>query len=216
MQRLGEGDTLQQDAEPRRQMILATRNPAKQNLYLQAFAPFGWQAITAARAGIELKVAENARTPEANALQKAEAAWSPGCAVFADDAGMEIDALQGEPGTQTRRWNGRFTDDVSDQEWLDYLLQRLAGVPRAERTAKFVTGWALIGPGGQRAVKRVITPFLIAEAPVFPMQPGWPMSAVQVRLPQEEQNVQRLVQRELHSWPFFQQMHADTRNTANP
>jgi len=189
-----------------KQLVLATSNPAKLDLYRRAFAPFGWQAIAAREAGIDLQVEENAKTPEGNALLKVEAAWRPGRSVFADDAGMEVDALNGEPGVQTRRWNGRFTDEVSDEEWLAYLLQRLKGVPQAARTARFVTGWALIGPNGERAVKRVITPFLIADAPIFPMQPGWPMSAVQIRLPQAEQNVERLVQRELHNWPFFQQM----------
>ncbi len=197
---------MERDIELQRQIVLATSNPAKLNLYSRAFAPFGLSAIAAAQAGIELDVDENAKTPEANALKKAMAAWSPGLLIFADDAGMEVDALQGEPGVQTRRWNGKFTDEVSDEEWLAYLLQRLDGVSPAERTAKFVTGWALIGPDGERAVKRVITPFLIAEAPIFPMQAGWPMSAVQIRLPQAEQNVELLVQRELHNWPFFQQM----------
>lgn len=111
-----------------REIILATGNPAKQELYSQAFARLGWKAVSLRELGLNLRVDENQETPEANALLKAQAIWESGRVVFADDAGMEVDALNGEPGVQTRRWNGKFSNDISDQEWLDYLLNRLSGV----------------------------------------------------------------------------------------
>lgn len=189
-----------------KQIILATRNPAKLAMFSQAFAYYGFAATGLGQLGVTLNVEEHGHTPEANALLKAQAAWASGSLVFADDAGMEVDALGGEPGVQTRRWNGRFNDDVDDQTWLDYLLARLDGVPLPERTAKFVSGWALIGPTGQTETKRIVTPFLVAEKPRFPMAVGFPLSAVQIRLPEDEQDVDRLVRRELDNWQFFREL----------
>lgn len=182
---------MNQNACAWRELVLATRNPAKIALYSQAFANFGWKAVRLEQASRGPEQ-ENGPTPEANALQKAQAAWQPGLTVFADDAGMEVDALDGEPGVQTRRWNGRFPDTISDEEWLEYLLKRLEGIPLSERTARFVTGWALVNARGEVGLRRLVTPFLIAETPIFPLTSGWPVSAVQIRLPEAEPDVARL------------------------
>lgn len=196
---------MSQSTHAQRELVLATGNPAKIALYSQAFVNFGWKAVRLEQASRQL-VQENGNTPEANALQKAQAVWEPGLTVFADDAGMEVDALGGEPGVQTRRWNGMFPDTISDEDWLKYLLKRLEGVPLSQRTARFVTGWALVDACGKIGLRRVVTPFLIAENPTFPLTPGWPVSAVQIRLPEAEQNVGRLVQRELNNWDFFRSL----------
>lgn len=196
---------MSQSTYAQRELVLATGNPAKIALYSQAFVSFGWKAVRLERASRQL-VQENGTTPEANALQKALAVWEPGLTVFADDAGMEVDALGGEPGVQTRRWNGKFSDTISDEEWLAYLLTRLDGVPLSQRTARFVTGWALINAQGEVDLRRLVTPFLIAESPAFPLTPGWPVSAVQIRLPEAEQDVAKFVKRELNNWGFFRSL----------
>lgn len=191
-------------------IILASRNPAKLELFRPALDAYGLTMQGLADPD-RPPVPETAATPEGNALLKAQAAWVPGQLVFADDAGMEVDALGGEPGVQTRRWGGRFPADIDDQTWLQYLLARLAEVPLARRTARFVSGWALVGPDGRQAVHRVVTPFLIAEREIQPMTPGFPVSAVQIRPAGQEQDPQRLVRRELAAWPFFQQLLTELR-----
>lgn len=189
-----------------RELILATRNPVKMSLYGQAFRTYGWTTVDLQQLGLDADVEETGQTTEANALLKARAAWGPGRTVFADDAGLEIEALSGEPGVQTRRWNGRFGDDVSDEEWLTYLLQRMEGVPLPQRTAKFVTAWAMIGADGQSGVKHVCKPFLIAERPLRSWTEGWPMLAVLIPLPEAEESDFQLVQRELGNWRFFRNL----------
>ena len=74
--------------------------------------------------------AEGGLTAVENALIKARhyhsvvQSW-----VFGDDAGLEIDALGGEPGLQARRWNGHFADDVDDQYLAGLLAFSIAGYP---------------------------------------------------------------------------------------
>jgi hypothetical protein len=100
--------------------------------------------------------------------------------VLGDDAGLEIDALGGEPGVQTRRWNGRFTDDVPDEVWRDYVLERMRGVPLAQRTARYVAAWAVITPDGCEHVRRFIRPFRFAAQPQRPITPGAPMGSLEI------------------------------------
>lgn len=162
-------------------IVLATGNPGKKALYGAAFAEFGLSVRGLNDLGRPIaEVEENGATPEANALLKARAPWLPGLVAFGDDAGLEIDALGGEPGVQTRRWGGRFTDEISDDDWLDYLLSRMEGVPLPRRTARFVSGLALIAPDGTEGTLRVLTPFIIAERRMRPMTRGFPLSAVAI------------------------------------
>jgi inosine/xanthosine triphosphate pyrophosphatase family protein len=126
-------------------------------------------------------VPETGITPQENAWLKACAYHGPSWPlVFGDDAGLEIDALDGEPGVQVRRWNGRFPDEVDDETWLAYLLGRLEGVPLPERTARWLAAWVVITPDGTEHVRHVRHEFTIAARPLRPMLPGSPMSAVEV------------------------------------
>jgi len=161
-------------------ILFATRNPYKKQLFAPIFATHGIRCLTLLDVGREgREIDERGSTPEENALLKARAfhgrEWP---LVFGDDAGLEIDALNGEPGIQARRWNGHFTDDVDDETWLAYLLDRLKGIPLAQRTARYVAAWALIVPDGREHVRRVRHEFVIAERPLRPILPGSPMSAV--------------------------------------
>jgi inosine/xanthosine triphosphate pyrophosphatase family protein len=162
------------------QILLATRNPWKVQLFAPVFAAHGFDVLTLADVPAAGPApVENGATAVANALIKARHYHSPRYPwVFGDDAGLEVDALGGEPGVQTRRWNGRFTADVSDQQWLDYLLARLADVPDGQRTAAFVAGWALIEPSGDVHTRIVRAPFEIASQPIRPIAPGSPITAV--------------------------------------
>ena len=144
---------------------------------------------------------ENGSSPLNNALAKARQMHSPTYPwVFADDAGLEIDALNGEPGLQTRRWGGLFPDQVDDQTWLDYLLERLKDVPEGKRTARFSSGWALIAPDGSEHTHTMVWPFEIALQPIRAMKFGSPISAVRVGPPNDLARRQVEIRQEWERW----------------
>ena len=90
-------------------LLFATRNAFKKEIFEPVFKAHGIHCVTLVDAGLVGDVDEVGSTPEENALLKARAFHSPEWPlVFGDDAGLEIDALGGEPGIKARRWNGRF------------------------------------------------------------------------------------------------------------
>ncbi len=163
-------------------LLFATHNTYKKLLFAPMFATHGLVCLTLSGVGLShCRVPEHGRTVQENALLKARTYHSEQWPlVLGDDAGLEIDALNGEPGLQARRWNGLFADEVDDETWLAYLLRRLEGVPPAQRTARYVAAWAVITPDGQEYVRLFCRPILIAERPLRPMIPGSPMAAVEM------------------------------------
>jgi XTP/dITP diphosphohydrolase len=89
---------------------------------------------------------ETGTTYEDNALIKARAAAAmTGALAVADDSGIEVDALGGEPGVFSARFGGEGLDDEGRTM---HLLARLDGVPEARRTARYRCVLALVTPGG--------------------------------------------------------------------
>lgn len=88
---------------------------------------------------------ETGTTFEANAAIKAEA-WlaATGLPSLADDSGLEVDALNGEPGIHSARYAGEHGDSAANNA---KLLQNLSGIPEGKRTARFVCALALALPG---------------------------------------------------------------------
>lgn len=130
-------------------VLYATSNPGKVQevrKYLQSFAI---ELLAPAEVGLTLDVDETGQTLEENATLKAQAYLTamPHMVVMADDTGVEIDALQGEPGIHVRRWRDRTTP-MSDQAIIDYCMQRMQGIPMPHRGAQFRTVVAL-GQAGQ-------------------------------------------------------------------
>lgn len=97
---------------------------------------------------------ENARLKVAAHLDKLE---DRDIIAFSDDTGVEIEALNGEPGVHTRRWNGTR---MTDEEIIEYALKRLSGVPETARRAKFVT---CIAFGSKNSVIRFSTGELVGK-----------------------------------------------------
>lgn len=163
-------------------ILFATRNRWKMQLFRPVFQSYGFEMLTLEDIRWEIPPPpENGATTLENALGKARHYHSQAYPwVFGDDAGLEIDALGGEPGVQARRWNGVFDESVDDQTWLDYLMVRLASVPPGERTAAFVAGWVLIDPHGQAHARTVRAPFEIAPRLLRPISPGSPITAVRL------------------------------------
>jgi XTP/dITP diphosphohydrolase len=106
---------------------------------------------------------ETGDTFEANARIKAAAgaAANPDAWVVADDSGLEVDALDGQPGVFSARFAG---PDATDSDNVELLLKQLTGV--ADRHARFVCVLVAIGPDGDEIVARGTVEGHIADAPV--------------------------------------------------
>lgn len=94
--------------------------------------------------------AEDGDTFEANAMIKARAASeATGLAALADDSGLQVDALGGAPGVHSARYAANEDEEAGDLANNRRLVRELAGVPDAERTARFVCVAALVAPDGR-------------------------------------------------------------------
>lgn len=132
-------------------LIFATYNPGKMDEVRQLGEQFGIDVVSLTDVGAQADFAETGTTFEENAklkLAQAQAAMPANAEdwVAADDSGVMIDALNGEPGVKTRRWIGR---EMTDQEIIDYTLERMKPVPNAERSAHFKSVVAM-GKAGQQ------------------------------------------------------------------
>ena len=115
-------------------------------------ADLDYEIVSMKEAGIVIDIEENGTTFEENALIKAKAvAEHTDAIVLADDSGLEIDYLNKEPGIYSARYMGEDTSyDIKNQN----LLDRLAGVPKEKRTARFVCAIAAVFPDKETIVKR--------------------------------------------------------------
>ena len=111
-------------------------------------------------AGFEDEIDENGKTFEENALIKARAvAKATGLAALADDSGLSVDALNGDPGVHSARYAGIHGDDAANNK---KLIRNMQGIPKPW-TAKFVCAVALVLPGGKEWVVRGECPGVIIE-----------------------------------------------------
>jgi XTP/dITP diphosphohydrolase len=110
----------------------------------EIFASLPVRLVTPHEIGLDLEVEETGATFEANAILKATAfAERSGVTALADDSGLEIDALGGEPGVHSKRYAG---PDASDADRIALVLEKLRGVPEGARTARFRCVMALAMP----------------------------------------------------------------------
>ena len=128
-------------------VVLATRNRGKVvelRRILDAAGIPGIELLTADEVDAP-EVEETGQTFVDNALLKATAtAAATGLPCLADDSGLEVDALGGEPGVRSARYAGRHGDDDAN---LQLVLERMAGV--TQRGARFVCAAALAAPDGR-------------------------------------------------------------------
>lgn len=128
-------------------LLLATSNPGKIREYRTLLHGVGYRITTPEAEGIIETVTESGDTYEQNARLKAIAlARLSHLTTLADDSGLEVDALAGQPGVHSARFAG---EGATDEDRLDLLLARLNGVPREDRTARFICIIAIAHPGGR-------------------------------------------------------------------
>lgn len=127
-------------------VIIASNNAHKISEISTALNFPGWRFISLREAGIESDPEENASDFLGNARIKAQAAHLlSGEAVLADDSGLEVDYLGGEPGVMSARYAGGHGDDAANNA---KLLANLDGVPTAQRAARFVCALVFIDNDG--------------------------------------------------------------------
>ena len=134
------------------EIIFATGNKDKMREIREIMADCDVHIVSMKEAGIDVDIVENGTTFEENALIKAKAiAEHTDAIVLADDSGLEIDALNKEPGIYSARYMG---EDTSYTVKNRNLIERLEGVPKEQRTARFVCAIAAVLPGGKELVTR--------------------------------------------------------------
>jgi XTP/dITP diphosphohydrolase len=131
----------------RPKLLLGTNNRAKVREYQSLFPNIDYEIVTMAEQGISIEVEEVGESMEENARLKATViAEKSRLLTLADDSGLEVDALGGEPGRLSARYAG---ENATDRDRIEYLLKRLDGVPWESRTAHFRCVIALATPGGK-------------------------------------------------------------------
>lgn len=128
-------------------IIFATGNEGKMREIRMILSDLGMEILSMKEAGIFTQVEENGETFEENAVIKAKAiAALCDDIVLADDSGLEIDALNKEPGVYSARYMG---EDTSYHIKNANLIERLRGVPEEDRSARFVCAIAAVLPDGR-------------------------------------------------------------------
>jgi XTP/dITP diphosphohydrolase len=125
-------------------LLLATTNKGKIAEYRSLFCGLPFELVTPTDEGMTAKVEEGEVSMEENARHKASVyAELSGLVTVADDSGLEVDALQGEPGIRSARYAG---ENASDKVRIEYLLNKLKEVHWGKRTARFVCVIAVVTP----------------------------------------------------------------------
>lgn len=147
----------------KKQMIFATQNEGKLKEIRTILGDLGVEIISMKEAGIEVPIEENGTTFEENAVIKAKAvAAMAKVPVLADDSGLEVDYLNKEPGIYSARYAGENTSyEIKNK----MILDRLSGVEKEQRTARFVCAIAAVLVDGRVLVTRETMEGYIGFAP---------------------------------------------------
>ena len=138
---------------------IATHNLHKLEELRRILQPLGVDVVVAEYDDVE----ETGTTFAENAFLKAEAACKAmGIPAVADDSGLSVDALGGEPGVYSARWAG---ENATDKERYEKLLDKMKDVPKGKRSAKFVSAVCCAFPDGRRVEALGECPGEIAFAP---------------------------------------------------
>ncbi|PIS39569.1 MAG: hypothetical protein COT33_01200 [Candidatus Nealsonbacteria bacterium CG08_land_8_20_14_0_20_38_20] len=127
-----------------KKLLLATFNPGKIKEYRLLLKGLPFKLVTLKNFGVKEKFEENKKTLEENAREKAKFySKLTNLPTIADDSGLEIEFLKGEPGVRSRRWLGY---EASDKELIAFALKKLKNVPWQKRKAQLRTILALVIP----------------------------------------------------------------------
>ena len=129
-------------------VVLASKNRHKLEEISKITEKFGFELVLQSELGVDIDVEENGTTFEENSFIKAEAVMkATGLSALADDSGIAVDALNGEPGIYSARYG--FDDSLDDWGRLQLLLKNTEHVPDGQRQAKFVCVITMVTPEGK-------------------------------------------------------------------
>ena len=129
-------------------VVLASKNKHKLVEISQITEKFGMELVLQSELGVDIDVEETGTTFEENSFLKAEAVMkATGLPALADDSGIAVDALNGEPGIYSARYG--FDDSLDDHGRMMLLLKNTEQVPDSQRQAQFVCVITLVTPEGQ-------------------------------------------------------------------
>lgn len=156
-----------------KRIVFATGNEGKMREIRDILADTGAAVLSMRDAGIDISVTEDGTTFEEYAAIKAKAAAAhlnernvngpqTDTFVLADDSGLEVDYLNREPGVYSARYMG---EDTSYEIKNQAILNRLSGVPKEQRTARFVCAIAAVLPDGETKIVRETIEGYIGDRP---------------------------------------------------
>lgn len=145
-------------------IILASNNNGKIKEFREIFKNMDIELVPMKEAGIDVDIEENGETFEENSLIKARTVCKlSGCITIADDSGLEVDYLGGQPGVYSARFMGHDTSyDIKNKAIID----KLKGVSGKDRSARFVAVIAAVFPDGRELVTRGTMEGIIGQEPL--------------------------------------------------
>lgn len=147
----------------RERIVFATGNEGKMKEIRLILADLGMEILSMKEAGANPDICENGKTFGENAEIKARAVWEEtGGIVLADDSGLVVDYIGGEPGIYSARYMG---EDTSYAVKNQVIIERLKGAQGNERSARFVCNIAAVLPDGSVLHTERTMEGLIAEEP---------------------------------------------------
>ena len=129
-------------------VVLASKNAHKLKEISKITEKFGFELVLQSQLGVDIDVEETGTTFEENSLLKAQAVMeATGLPALADDSGIAVDALGGEPGIYSARYG--FDESLDDWGRLELLLKNTEHVPDGQRQAQFVCVISFVTPEGK-------------------------------------------------------------------
>lgn len=194
-----------------KRVLIATSNKGKFREMMEVLGDLPFSFLRLDDVGLPGDCEENADSFEGNALLKARYyREKSGLITIAEDSGILVDALDGELGIKTRRWGAG--ESASDEEWIQYFLEKMSDVPFQKRGAKFVCCSAIIDDQGAEHLFRGETAGVITQQLEAPIYHGLPLSScfkpvglekVYSALTPEEKNTvshRGKAMRQVHDW----------------
>lgn len=160
-----------------KKLLIATTNPGKLDEIKFFLKGLSIELVSLTDLEIKEKIEEDGQTFAENAKKKAGFYCQlSGLPTIADDGGLEIDYLGGEPGVKSRRWIDG--SDAGDEELIEYALKKLKGVPLKKRGAQLRAVLALALPGGRVYTSEGKVRGIIAEKPLEKRTKGYPFRSL--------------------------------------
>ena len=174
-------------------VVLASKNKHKLVEISQITEKFDIQLVLESDLGVDIDVEETGSTFEENSFLKANAVMqATGLPALADDSGIAVDALNGEPGIYSARYG--FDESLDDAGRVQLLLKNMKDVPDDKRQAKFCV-ITLVTPDGKSIQARGEVHGVVTHAPAgeggFGYDPIFyypPFGKTLAQVPQEEKN----------------------------